>query len=339
VQKQALPYRENGFVHNPHVVLLGAGASFAAAPNGDKNGKKIPLLKDLPEVLGLESALRTAGFPIPDPDFESTYTAICSDPAHADLKELIETGVYQYFSALEIPDEPTVYDLLILGLRQKDVIATFNWDPFLVQALIRNDAIKNGPMVLFLHGNVMVGHCIEHKKFGYPRELCSECNVPMAASQLLYPVGQKDYSKDKYIASQWELLKINLRHAYGFTIFGYSGPKTDQEARKMIAEQWCSSSLYKQSQLEIIDIADRDFLESNWSDVIYSHHYAIFGDWKRALFFKHPRRSTEALFDALLQQNPRSEQPFPETKSFEKIRQHLELLRDEEQRGDRSTGT
>lgn len=30
----------------PHVVILGAGASVAAIPNGDKNGKKISVMND-----------------------------------------------------------------------------------------------------------------------------------------------------------------------------------------------------------------------------------------------------------------------------------------------------
>ena len=51
-------YTENYEIENvrfsrPHVVLLGAGASYAAFPNGDKNGRKLPLLKDFVQVIGL----------------------------------------------------------------------------------------------------------------------------------------------------------------------------------------------------------------------------------------------------------------------------------------------
>jgi len=41
----------------PHVVLLGAGASYAAFPDGDKNGRKLPLLKDFVEVIGLQGLI------------------------------------------------------------------------------------------------------------------------------------------------------------------------------------------------------------------------------------------------------------------------------------------
>ena len=36
----------------PHVVILGAGASKAAFLGGDRNGKSIPLLDDLPDIIG-----------------------------------------------------------------------------------------------------------------------------------------------------------------------------------------------------------------------------------------------------------------------------------------------
>jgi hypothetical protein len=36
--------RETVGIGRPHVVLLGAGASLAALPNGDKRGRKPPLM-------------------------------------------------------------------------------------------------------------------------------------------------------------------------------------------------------------------------------------------------------------------------------------------------------
>jgi len=36
----------------PHVVILGAGASKAAFPDGDKNRNPLPLLDDLPNIVG-----------------------------------------------------------------------------------------------------------------------------------------------------------------------------------------------------------------------------------------------------------------------------------------------
>jgi hypothetical protein len=41
----------------PHVVILGAGASRAAFPEGDADGKVLPLMADLIDALGLRSQI------------------------------------------------------------------------------------------------------------------------------------------------------------------------------------------------------------------------------------------------------------------------------------------
>ena len=46
---------------HPHVVLLGAGASRAAFPNGDRSGRRIPLMNDLVKVVGLSPLIKQAG--------------------------------------------------------------------------------------------------------------------------------------------------------------------------------------------------------------------------------------------------------------------------------------
>lgn len=52
----------------PHVVILGAGASKVNCPTGDKNGKKLPLMNDFSETLGLSKQLQDWGF---DPDISA----------------------------------------------------------------------------------------------------------------------------------------------------------------------------------------------------------------------------------------------------------------------------
>jgi hypothetical protein len=42
---------------------------------------------------------------------------------------------------LELPDHPTVYDHLLLSLRKKDAIFTFNWDPFLLMRTLEISAL------------------------------------------------------------------------------------------------------------------------------------------------------------------------------------------------------
>src|SRR5690606_20714390 len=135
------------------------GASCAAFPDGDRNGRRLPLLKDFVEVIGLDALMLEAGVRPPFDDFEAIYSTIALDPKLCVVRERINSVVYSYFESLELPEAPTLYDHLILSLRPKDVVATFNWDPFLWNACQRNRKFTEGPTVLFLHGSVVAGRC------------------------------------------------------------------------------------------------------------------------------------------------------------------------------------
>ena len=56
-----VPYRLPNYAGkrllDPHVVIVGAGASIAACEI-DKNGKKVPLLKNIHNILGLTDELK-----------------------------------------------------------------------------------------------------------------------------------------------------------------------------------------------------------------------------------------------------------------------------------------
>ena len=54
-----------------------------------------------------------------------------------EVKVELEATIREYMSSFELPNKATIYDFLVLSLTSKDLIATFNWDPFLVQALSR----------------------------------------------------------------------------------------------------------------------------------------------------------------------------------------------------------
>lgn len=49
-----------------HVVILGAGASLAAFPNGDRNGAQLPLIKNFVDVVGLAGLLQANNINPPD---------------------------------------------------------------------------------------------------------------------------------------------------------------------------------------------------------------------------------------------------------------------------------
>ena len=133
----------------PHVVILGAGASKAAFRNGDANGRLVPLMNQLPEILGSPWKALVDRANLTNVDFESQFTRLRENPRYHDELNKIEEMLCKYFSILVLPDYPTIYDYLILGLRGKDVIATFNWDPFLMLAYRRNGTVPNLPEIRF----------------------------------------------------------------------------------------------------------------------------------------------------------------------------------------------
>jgi hypothetical protein len=71
---------KHAFFDRPHLILLGAGASSAAFPTGDKNGRKLPLLRDFVEIIGLHGQMSEAGISPPFDDFEAIYSQIALNP-------------------------------------------------------------------------------------------------------------------------------------------------------------------------------------------------------------------------------------------------------------------
>ena len=183
-------------VDKPHVVVLGAGCSRAACPHGDANGAKLPLMDDsLDTVHPLKLLLKDAGISVDGRNFEDAYSEL-HQMGRTDVENEVEHVVRSYFRSLCLPSEPTLYDYLLLSLREKDVIATFNWDPFLIQAATRNSVWSDRlPKLLFLHGNLLAGSCLEHKTpIQAPIYVpCPKCESPLIESRLLYPISEKNY--------------------------------------------------------------------------------------------------------------------------------------------------
>jgi hypothetical protein len=128
---------KTGVNHSPHVVILGAGASKAAFPCGDPKGRVVPVMHQLIECLDLAASLKGAGFVDPT-DFEAIYDELATTECNPRLVDEIEGRVRKYFASMVLPTDVTLYDRLILSMRETDLIATFNWDPFLPLAYARN---------------------------------------------------------------------------------------------------------------------------------------------------------------------------------------------------------
>jgi hypothetical protein len=175
---------------------------------------------------------------------------------------------------MRMPDAVTVYDRLVLSLRPKDVIATFNWDPFLFEAC-RHHRHTPMPRMIFLHGSVAVGYCTTDRRKGPNGSPCPVCGQPFEASCLLYPIGQKDYASDPFIAAEWTGLRGALASAFAITIFGYGAPASDVEAVALMKEAWGDTEKRELEQTEIIDIRSEDDLTQTWDPFIHTHHYDV----------------------------------------------------------------
>jgi len=224
--------------HSPHIVILGAGASKAAFPEGDAKGKAIPVMCELIEYLNLGPILKSHNINCIDVDFVSLYDELASSGKYPELVKEIEYSVREYFSQLCLPDRATIYDYLVLSLREKDLIASFNWDPFLALAWQRNSRAVKLPKIVFLHGNVEIGICLEHRTKDFIGNVCKKCKKPLEPTPLLYPVKQRNYNAHPFIKAEWNELRHFLRYTYFLTIFGYAAPKTDIEARKLLFNAW-----------------------------------------------------------------------------------------------------
>lgn len=281
-----------------HVVILGAGASLASTKrNPEKNGKALPLMNNIVDIVGLNDIVEK----LPDHikslknTFEQLFSVLYETKGFEKICKEIETRIYEYFKALELPDEPTIYDYLILSLRhRKDVIATFNWDPFLYQAYVRNGKFTKSPGILFLHGTVALGFNKFDGTSGPSGWYSRKNNGYFEPTKLLYPVSKKDYASDGFIKGQWEVLSYELKQAERVTIFGYSAPNTDVEAIKLLKDAWGTPDQRNMEQFELIDVRKEDDVKKSWKGFIHSHHYDYSDSFFDSSISLHPRRSVES---------------------------------------------
>lgn len=321
--------------NRPHVVLLGAGASVAAIPNGDKSGKRISAMSGFIKNLGLEWIINEIDLQTSSDNLEDIYMEIYGRADCAVQRIQLENAIEQYFCDFELPDEPTVYDYLLLSLTNKDLVATFNWDPLLAQAYIRCEKITNNlPQLAFLHGNVAIATCEEDMVIGTPYNSCPRCGKILSKVPLLYPIREKNYHSNPYISSSWRQLEQYLQKAYRLTIFGYSAPKSDQAAINMLKNAWGKVEDRNLEEIEIIDIRPEEEVKESWTDFIHTHHYSVYGDIFDSALGKFPRRTCEVLFDNT--QNicwMHGDKGFKKNMGFDELEKYLANLLEDEKSG------
>lgn len=330
--KKRLPWLDRTVNRSPHVVILGAGASIASHIDSGRKGPELPSMRTLIDVLDLHGPLSAAGFSKATRNFEAFYGDLVASGKNAELVTLIENRTRDYFSSLVLPDTPTIYDYLLAGLRKKDIIATFNWDPLLMQAYRRAGDKNHLPRITFLHGNVEVAVCYRDNIASVRGAVCTKCGKRFSPLKLLFPVQQKDYQTDPFTKGEWDVLRHFLEDAYFLTIFGYSAPATDVEAKKLMLEVWKKNPTRNLAEFEVIDVAPEKKLERSWKPFFVSHHYTIWKSFFESQVATHPRRSCDAFAAASLMAEPWEDNPFPRFKSVDELWEWVVPLIAEEDR-------
>ncbi len=324
-----------------HIVILGAGASIASTfRNAELNRKRLPCMNNFIDLVGLTDIIEAIPKKLQAKNFEKLYSNIHKENPNSEILIKIEDRIKEYFGDMQLPNEPTIYDYLVLSLRGKDLIATFNWDPFLYQAWVRNSQLTNDlPDLSFLHGNVAIGYSKKYKSRGPSGMFFKGGDGLFEPTILLYPVEQKNYISDEFINGEWKRVKYWLSKESGTvcaTIFGYGAPTSDIEAVELLKNAWGTSDYRVREQFEIIDTAPEDQLRFRWNDFIHSFHYDITNDYFSSSLACNPRRTIENYFSKYEPQSPkegfRKNNPIP--KEFKKLEElwnwHKPLLEAEE---------
>ena len=144
----------------------------------------------------------------------------------------------------------------------------------------------------------------------------SKCNTKYVKSQLLYPISKKNYSINSFVENQWKRVVHELKHAYLFTIFGYSAPSSDQEAMKLFKEGWGDGQERNLEEIEFINIEDKDTYIESWKEFIHTYHYQYESNFFDSILAKYPRRSCECLFKQLMECRFLKENKIPKTRKI-----------------------
>ena len=255
-------------------------------------------MANLAQIVPMSDLLSNVPEGVYSDNFETLYSNLYNFNPNSPLLEEINRRIYRYFSSMRLPEEPTIYDFLVMSLRERDIIASFNWDPFLYQAWCRNYNHGTNPGLCFLHGNVAIGFDKSAKRLGPANSISRDGKMTFEPTQLLFPVADKEYDKDPFINLEWDILRDYLSSdtTKCVTIFGYSAPVTDVEAMRLMSEAWGTPAQRNMEQFELIDIRPENEVCASWNRFIHTHHYDYCTDFFQSSLARFPRRTSEAFF-------------------------------------------
>ncbi len=310
-----------------HLIILGAGATCAAFPDGDASGRAIPAMNKFMEKTGLIEKFSDVREEInAEPNLEDLFSKWSENPSRKTHRENLEKEIRGYLTNLESTGM-NLYVKLLLSLTDRDVIATFNWDPLLAQIYrkLSCEITEDLPHLLFLHGNVAMGYCPHCRRTGYLHDKCGGCDNDFAEMSLLYPVKNKNYNENiYYIRSAWEDLGKALAKASVITFFGYSAPVSDTAAQNMMNEAFRQDPLRNIVEFQLINTADETELRNSYGDFnIKPNHMSIVSSFYDSYIARYPRRSADNLYNTVMFCRPSC---YPEKLSVTKEDGILELI-------------
>lgn len=80
-----------------HVVILGAGATIATIPNGDKNGIKAPAMANFFETTNMGHLLEKFEIKTTSNNLEDIYSELYKNPIYHDKLQALDDAIYNYF--------------------------------------------------------------------------------------------------------------------------------------------------------------------------------------------------------------------------------------------------
>lgn len=230
-----------------HLVILGAGSTIATIPNGDKNGEESYTLANLLKDKTFTSFLEKVQGNFSANDVEDLCKQLYKEdrPLYYEFESLVR----KKYARLELPEEFTILDRLVLSLTPNDAIVSFNWDDLVIQAYQRMSEYvpeEMLPILAFPHGNAQAVY--NNKHYTSKRIVTS---TSWFDSPLNMPVDEIDYKSDVFINSQWHILDFFMRNAQMITFFGYRGPDSDEQDLKHLDELFAKNEIC--DKIEIID--------------------------------------------------------------------------------------
>lgn len=238
-----------------HLVILGAGSTIAAIPNGDKNGIYAYTLNNFLEDPYYADFLASLDSKYQYLNIEEMCTKMYSEDRQ--LYEAFEVLIRKKYASLELPNEFNLLERLIMSLTADDAIVSFNWDDLIIQAYNRaNQYIPEAllPKIAFPHGNAQA--CYNKHRYGSCR---NRNNAGMIPSPLNMPIDELNYQKDLFIKSQWRILDFYMRYSQMITFFGYRGPVSDIQDLKRMEDSLRPNQIC--GKIEIIDRTREDAMQ------------------------------------------------------------------------------